>query len=90
MIRTRLNHVRAYGDLLTEVGSSVDEVADVSHANGWNGGINRFPRNIARRTEIALKLRGLGLSCPEIAEALGYSSHSTVVALLRRAQRSQA
>lgn len=69
-------------DSLTRAGSSPEEIASVSYRTCRN--INREPANIARRAAIARSLRGLGLSYPETAEAIGYRSHTTVIALLRR------
>lgn len=64
-------------------GTTVEEVVRIGERNVY-GNLNRQPENIARRREIARAMRARGYSYPEIAEALGYRSHSGVLDLLKR------
>lgn len=79
------NRIFEYHGRLQRVGSSAYEAFELAaQSTGWQ--INRSPKNVERRTEIARGLREFGLSYTEIAEALGYRSHSTIVAALERTE----
>ena len=62
----------------------VEEVARrYNVTSGQIRGEWRYPDLMAARREIALRLRGEGLSYPAIARALARKSHTTIIDMLR-------
>lgn len=81
----RLAGIAASREALKAADIDIERVHDLC-LSGGAGGLNRRPEHVEERTGYARRLRGLGLSYPKIARALGYESHAAVIAMLKRSE----